>query len=575
MYIIGIDFGTSTSEVAIYEDDKPILIKNSEEGEGIIVPSVVLIEGDNIKIGTKAKNQMIMKPFNTINEVKKYIGTDKVFEIDNKIYSAVEIASMIIKKMKQISEFYLGEEIFEAVITVPANFNDIQRNEIKKAGKLAGLEVKRIINEPTSAAIAYGFNKKDENMNLLVYDFGGGTFDVTVLELFNGVLNVKASRGKNIGGDKIDALLYNYVLNKIQEEKQLTIDTNNLKVVTSISVACEECKRNLTFDDSYEILIPYIAKDKDNNIIDFSCIVTVEEFNNLISPLVKETIDTVDEVLSAAQLSDNEIDKVILVGGTSRIPYIKSVLEQKYGVNKLEFNIDPEEVVAKGAAIQGAIKNGNINKSIIVTDATSHSLGVEVFGGYYNIIIPRDSKLPIKATKRYRTIEDGQTDIEVRIFQGESKYINENTFLYSFELNNIPSKPKGEELIDITFKYDLDGILEVEASSLSTDLSKNISLKCSNGIDKFELPKEEDNIEIEDNSEIKEEVEEDYSNIYEEIVKLINYVNAILPQYSFDVQSNAREIMKDMISAIRSEDYALIRNLESNIISLLELDIET
>lgn len=607
MGIIGIDFGTTTSEVAIYKNEKATIIKNIKEGESNIVPSVVLIEGNNVKVGLKAKNQIVVKPNNTVIEIKKLIGTDKETIIDNKSYLPEEIAAMIIKKLKEIAEFYLGEIIEEAVITVPANFNDFQRKATKEAGRLAGLRIDRIINEPTAAAIAYGVDKLDKNMNILVYDFGGGTIDVTVLELYDGILNVKASRGNNnLGGKDIDKLLMDYVVNEFNNTNSIKLDLDNPRVISSLKFACEECKKSLSFEEEWDIIIPYIAIEK-NNPIDLNITISRKVLDKLVEDIIRSTENIIDDAILSSNLVNNSIDKVVLVGGTTRMPAIRNMIERRFGINKIASGVNPEEAVAIGAAIQGAIKSGEISKSIIVTDAASYSLGVEVLGGYFDCIIKRDSKLPTKVSKYYKTVEDGQTDVEVKIYQGESENISQNTFIDSFELNGIPPSKRGEEQIIITFKYDLNGILSVEAKSASTGKHKELVLKTGakiNGYvhsENFEINDEVSKVELNnvDNNkcvtkeeinnlkeerlvgtsktiieEVKDEKEEDYTHIFGEIVNLVNYVNQILPSYDSDIQNSARDILREMVTSVREDKFKEARQLERDLAKLLNVEYD-
>ncbi|MGL5411370.1 Hsp70 family protein [Cetobacterium sp.] len=520
MNLIGIDLGTTTSEVAIYKNGNSEIIKNIKEGDTGIIPSVVLIENDQTIIGVKAKNQMILKPRNVVSEVKRLMGTNKKLKIDGKVYSPLEISSMILKKIKEIAEFYLGEEIDEAVITVPANFNNKARKETKEAGEKIGLKINRIINEPTAAAIAYGINNEEEDANILVYDFGGGTIDVTVLELFDGVLDVKSSRGNNeIGGKDIDKELMKYLIKEFKRETGESLNLKDLRIVSALKKASEECKINLAFHNEWDVILPYIGKDKEGNTLDMNITIDRKILNDLSKDIINETEKIIDEALDGAELNKEDIDKVILVGGSTRLIDVKNLIKKKFGRTKIISGINPEETVAIGAAIQCAIKNKVTSKAIVVTDVCSHSLGVEVLGGKFDSIIERDSKLPNRVTKLYKTAEDYQTEANINIYQGENKLVEENIFLGRVEIENIPRNKKGKEVMEITFKYDLNGILDTKVKVISTgDMEKKSFKEGKNIIERNET--EEDAKEKLRNKRIKEKIkkrlEEEKAKDFEE-----------------------------------------------------------
>lgn len=389
MRTIGIDLGTTTSEIAFIKDGKAIIIPNLEEGNSTVTPSVVLIENDEIKVGQKAKNQIILKPTKVISEVKRKIGKNEKIEVDGSIYTATEISSFILKKLKTIAEFYLGEDVDEAVITVPAAFNNLQRRETKKAGEMAGLKVERIINEPTAAAIAYGINNLASEGNILVYDFGGGTFDVSVLEMCEGILDVKCSRGNNdLGGKDIDELLIKLIVKKFKRSTGIELDVTNARIKSLLKRVAEEGKVSLSTELNTEIISPYVAM-KDGEPVDLDVVITREELEVLIKDIILKTKELIDEALIASELDYENIDYVLLVGGSTRIPYVKNMINSIFK-NKIISGINPEESIAMGAAIQGNIKKG-LEKKIIITDSCSYTLGVEVVRFGFDPIIDRKS----------------------------------------------------------------------------------------------------------------------------------------------------------------------------------------
>lgn len=503
MNYIGIDLGTTTSEVAVYRNGKSEIIKNiEEEGEGII-PSIVMIEDGIVYVGQKPKNQMILKSDNVVSEVKRYMGTDKKFIIEGKSYTPVEISSKILLKLKKMAEFYIGEKVENAVITVPANFNNNARVDTRKAALLAGINVDLLINEPTAAAIAYGFYKGEENRRILVYDFGGGTIDVTVLEIFNGVFDVKSSRGKNIGGKDIDDLIIKYMMDKFYEIEGVALDKSNLRVMSMLKNMAEESKKQLSFNKSYNILIPYICTDENGNLKSLDIVITQSKMNELIREIIDMTSELIDDALNGAFMTDKDIDKVLLVGGSSRIQIVKDMIAKRFGLSSIVVGVDPDQSVALGAAIESALKNNDdvSEKSIVIADASSHTLGVEVYGHKFDPIIPRDTKLPTSITKQYKTVEDDQEEAYINIYEGESEDINDNILLDKLVVNNIPKAEKGRQLIDITFMYDLNGILNVDVVVKSTGKIKSKTIICENNI----LPCEsKENIKYENNKSVSE-----------------------------------------------------------------------
>ncbi|HAT4252991.1 Hsp70 family protein [Clostridium perfringens] len=567
--IIGIDLGTTTSEIAYVKDGKPCIIRNIEEGDEHAIPSVVSIEGDEIKVGKKAKNQILLKPELTVAEVKRVMGTENIIQIQGKEYRPEEISALILKKLKEVAEYFLGEEVEEAVITVPANFNDIQRKATKNAGEIAGFKVERIINEPTAAAMAYGVDNLDKNGNILVYDFGGGTFDVTILEMFNGVLDVKVSRGNNyLGGKDIDNKLIDHVVNEFNKSTGVKLDISDSRILARLKEGVEEAKKTLSTSKMAEIVLPYISADKDNNPINLEMVLTREEFEFNVKEIIDSTEDIVNEALEDANITDNEIDTVLLVGGSSRIPYVRNMLEKRFK-GKIARGVNPDEAVALGASVQAAIKNDipvGDSGTIIVTDTCNYTLGVALKGGIFDPIIDRDSKLPANVTKRYCTVMDNQTEVLVSVYEGESRYVSDNTLIDEFILSGIPKADTGKEKIDITFTYDLNGILNVSAEILSTgdEISKIMSTK---GLSKEEIQDLKEVVSSNENN--NELVPWKSANLFKLVEPNFRLAERKIPMLPSADREKLQEIMSDMKDAIVDNDKMALMKLDEELTDFL------
>lgn len=567
--IIGIDLGTTTSEIAYVKDGKPCIIRNIEEGDEHAIPSVVSIEGDEVKVGKKAKNQILLKPELTVAEVKRIMGTDSTIKIQDREYRPEEISALILKRIKEVAEYFLGEEVDEAVITVPANFNDIQRKATKSAGEMAGFKVERIINEPTAAAMAYGVDNLDKNGNILVYDFGGGTFDVTILEMFDGVLDVRVSRGNNfLGGKDIDNKLIDYVVSEFNKSTGVRLDTSDSRVLARLKEGVEEAKKTLSTSKMAEIVLPYISADKDNNPINLEMVLTREEFELNVREIIDSTEYIVNEALEDANLTCDEIDTVLLVGGSSRIPYVRNMLEERFK-GKIAKGINPDEAVALGASVQAAIKNDipvGDSGTIIVTDTCNYTLGVALKGGIFDPIINRDSKLPANVTKRYCTVMDNQTEVLVSVYEGESRYVSDNTLIGEFILSEIPKADIGKEKIDITFTYDLNGILNVSAEILSTgdEISKVMSTKGASREEINDFKKIASNNET--NNDLVLWKSDNLFKLVEPNFKLAEKKIPMLPSADRD---KLKEIMSDMKDAIVDNDKMALMKLDEELTDFL------
>ncbi|MCM8899914.1 Hsp70 family protein [Caldicoprobacter algeriensis] len=482
--IIGIDLGTSTSEVAILENGKPKVIPNSK-GQ-IITPSVVGIDQDgNLLIGQDARDQMLFRPKDTVIEVKRLMGSGQKVSMGGKEYTPQEISSFILKYLKKCAEDYLGEEITRAVITVPAYFTDEQRRATVEAGNLAGLKVERIINEPTAAALAYGIDNMENNQYILVYDLGGGTLDVTVLEMFEGVLEVKASSGNNkLGGKDFDERLMDWLMQEFKAQYDIDL-SNDVRALARIKEAAEACKIALSTQEEYKIELPFIA-EKDGKPVALERVVTRDMFENLIKDLVESTIEPINIALGDSGLTKDDIDLVFTVGGSTRIPLVRRFLESVMGRQPVS-PVDPDLAVAMGAAIQAAIINQELSaeKDILITDVCPYTLGVEVLefvAGFpvpdmYDVIIPRNTTIPVVKEKVYSTVVDNQKKVEIKVYQGDYRKASLNNFLGKFILDGIPPAPAFKEKIKVRFSYDVNGILNVEGIILSTNKKAGITIE--------------------------------------------------------------------------------------------------
>ncbi len=484
--IIGIDLGTTTSEIAYIENDEPKIIPDCFGNR--IVPSVVGKKEDNtVIVGQVAYNQLIPSPERTVAEVKRLMGSDTKINMGEKEYMPHEISSLILKELKKYAEDYLGEEVEEAVITVPANFNNSQRKVTKLAGEMAGLKVERIINEPTAAAMAYGIDNADKEEKILVYDLGGGTFDVSILEMFEGILDVKSSRGNDrLGGKDFDSRIEKYIEKEFERiynqnlYKNLDVQ-NKLSIKLRVKEAAINAKKELSNQLSTTINIPFITV-MDNKPVSISIELKREKFNELTKDLVERTTEKIDEALKAANLKAKDINTVLLVGGSSRIPAVKELVESKFK-GKIISGINPDEAVAMGAAIQAGIKSNQITseENLIITDKCSHNLGTsiikigdgKVINGAFDCIIPIDSSIPCSKKKLYYTAVDNQEEVRVEVYEGNEELAEDNMKIGDFLLKGVPKARAGEESIEVQFDYDLNGILEVKATIMSTGGSIN------------------------------------------------------------------------------------------------------
>ena len=473
--IVGIDLGTSTSEIAVLKDGKPYVIPN-HMGEPI-TPSVVgMSDNGRIIVGSEAREQLLLKPEDTVMEVKRLMGSDARVTMAGKQYTPQEISAFLLKYLAECASSHLGETIDRAVITVPAYFSDEQRRATVEAGKLAGLQVERIINEPTAASLDYGIEHMEECRNVLVYDLGGGTLDVTVLEMFEGVLEVKASSGNNrLGGKDFDNALMDWLLEKFMAEYGVDV-SNDARAMMRLKDAAEKCKIALSGQEEYQISLPFFA-DVGGVPVALEEALTRELFEGLIKDKIDSTGKQIGIALEDAGLCEDDIDFVLLVGGSTRIPYVRKFIENVMGKEPMSL-VDPDLAVVRGAAVQAGILNEELSseKDIMITDVCPYTLGIAVLGyigGFpvpdvYDVIIPRNVTIPVVREKIYGTVQDNQKAVEISVYQGEYKKASLNNLLGEFKLEGIPAAPAFKEKIKVSFSYDVNGILQTEGVIVST-----------------------------------------------------------------------------------------------------------
>jgi molecular chaperone DnaK len=505
--IIGIDLGTTNSCVAVMEGNEPVVIPN-EEGRRTTPSVVAFLDNGERKIGDPAKRQAITNPTKTISSIKRFMGSrysevadeagrttykavkgdnDTVrVDIDGRLYTPQELSAMILQKMKKTAEDFLGQEVTEAVVTVPAYFNDSQRQATKEAGEIAGLTIKRIINEPTAAALSYGLDKRNKDMTIAVYDLGGGTFDISILELGEGVFEVKSTNGDtHLGGDDFDRVIIDHLAETFKSQENIDLRKDPM-ALQRLKDAAEKAKVELSASTETEINLPYVTA-VDGVPKHLVLKMTRAKFEQLADDLVNRTLKPCELALKDAGLSKSDIDEVILVGGSTRIPRIQQAVEDFFG-QKPNKGVNPDEVVAVGAAIQGGVLSGDV-KDVLLLDVTPLSMGIETMGGVYDVVIESNSTIPTKKSKVYSTAADNQPSVEIHILQGERPMAKDNRAVGRFILDGIPPAPRGVPQIEVSFDMDANGILSVSAKDKGTGKEQNIRIEASTGLSKEEIAK--------------------------------------------------------------------------------------
>jgi molecular chaperone DnaK len=525
--IIGIDLGTTNSCVSVMEGGEPVVIQNSEGGR--TTPSVVAFSKDGERlVGAPAKRQAITNPDKTVSSIKRFMGRmfgevkdeiDQVsykvvkgddgtarVEIDDRKYAPQEISAMVLQKMKQTAEEYLGEEVKEAVITVPAYFNDAQRKATQEAGKIAGLDVKRIINEPTAASLAYGLDKKDQDQTIIVYDLGGGTFDVSVLDLGDGVFEVKSTSGDtHLGGDDFDQRVINFLADEFKKDEGIDLRKDPM-AMQRLKDAAEKAKIELSSSQKTNVNLPFITAT-DSGPKHLNIDLTRSKFEQLVDDLVKKTITPCEKALKDAGITKNEIDQVILVGGSTRIPKIQEVVKEFFGKDPSK-GVNPDEVVAVGAAIQGGVLTGDVD-DVVLLDVTPLTMGIETLGGVMTKLIESNTTIPTSKKETFSTAADNQSSVEIHILQGERAKAQDNRTLGRFHLDGIPPAPRGVPQIEVTFDLDANGVLNVSAKDKGTGKEQSIRIESSSGLSEEEIEKMKNAAEehADEDKKIRERIE--------------------------------------------------------------------
>ncbi|GGH84931.1 molecular chaperone DnaK [Pullulanibacillus pueri] len=558
--IIGIDLGTTNSCVAVMEGGEATVIPNPEGNR--TTPSVVAFKNGERQVGEVAKRQAITNP-NTIISIKRHMGTDYKVEIEGKQYTPQEVSAIILQKLKSDAESYLGETVTQAVITVPAYFNDSQRQATKDAGKIAGLEVLRIINEPTAASLAYGLDKGQEDQTILVYDLGGGTFDVSVLELGDGIFEVKSTAGDNqLGGDDFDQKVIDYLIEEFKKENGIDL-ANDKMALQRLKDAAEKAKKDLSGVSQTQISLPFITADA-TGPKHLEVNLTRAKFEEITADLVERTMGPTRQALSDAGLSSSDIDKVILVGGSTRIPAVQEAIKKLTGKDPHK-GVNPDEVVALGAAIQAGVLAGDV-KDVVLLDVTPLSLGIETMGGVFTKLIERNTTIPTSQSQIFSTAADNQTSVDIHVLQGERSMAADNKTLGRFQLTDIPPAPRGVPQIEVSFEIDANGIVNVKAKDKGTNKEQSITIKSSSGLSDDEIEKMVKEAEENAEADKKRKEEVDLRNEADQLVFTTDKTLKDLGDKVDEAEKKKAEEAKDSLKkALEGSDLEAIKKEKDNL----------